>query len=52
MALQNISRKNNGNYNNNEFLVTIRDFKESHIQFRKRTDRKRCDHKFSSEEEK
>ena len=33
-------------------IITIRNFKESHIQFRKRTDRKRCNHKFSFEAEK
>ena len=32
--------------------LTIRDFKELHIQFRKRADRKRCDDKLSSEAEK
>ena len=52
MALQNISGKNNVNYNNDNSPLVLRDFKESHIQFRKRTDRKRCDHKFSFEAEK
>ena len=37
-------RENNVNYW--EFPVTIRDFKESHIQFKKWTDRKRCNHNF------
>ena len=47
MALQNISGKSNGNYSNNDkspLLLEV--LKKSHIQFRKRTDGKRCNQKF------
>ena len=47
MALQNISGKSNRNYSNNDkspLLLEV--LKKSHIQFRKRTDGKRCNQKF------
>ena len=47
MALQNISGKSNGNYSNNDnSLLLLEVLKKSHIQFRKRTDGKRCNQKF------